>query len=143
MNELTVVTTLKYKGAHWDRLAQALAGTRLLAFESAQDPGFADALAQADAAILAKDPDDATMQVPRLRWIHVDHAGLNKAARPAAFRPGLTITGSAGDQKRGAASERSSSSSGNVSASCFGSGRNLFSKPSRSVRNVRKRSTSF
>jgi hypothetical protein len=37
-------------------------------------------------------------RAPRVRWIHIDHAGLDKAAHPEAFRPGLTVTGSAGDR---------------------------------------------
>ena len=28
-------------------------------------------------------------RAPRLRWIHCDHAGLNKSARPEVFEKGL------------------------------------------------------
>jgi phosphoglycerate dehydrogenase-like enzyme len=93
---LTVVTTLGYQGEHWQGLAEALAGAEVLRFDSPDEPGFAPALERADVAILAKDPDDRFFRAPRLRWIHVDHAGLDKAARPEAFRPGLALTGSAG-----------------------------------------------
>lgn len=96
MNDVTVVTTVRYSGPHWERLAQALSGTRVLRFESPEDPEFQKAVAMADVAILAADPDERILRAPRLRWIHVDHAGLNKAARPEAFRPGLAVTGSAG-----------------------------------------------
>jgi phosphoglycerate dehydrogenase-like enzyme len=96
MNGLTVVTTLHYEGEHWRRLAEALAGAEILRFDSPDAPGFEAALERADVAIVAKDPDDRFYRSPRLRWIHVDHAGLDKAARPEAFRPGLTLTGSAG-----------------------------------------------
>lgn len=96
MEGLTVLTTLQYAGAHWDRLVQALAGADIRRFASADEPGFDAALAGADVAILAKDPDLRILTAPRLRWIHVDHAGLNRAARPEAFREGLVITGSAG-----------------------------------------------
>ncbi|HEX7753205.1 MAG TPA: D-2-hydroxyacid dehydrogenase [Novosphingobium sp.] len=94
--QLTVVTTLRYEGEHWRRVAEAFAGAEILRFDSPEAPGFDAALARADAAIIAKDPDPRFYAHPRLRWIHVDHAGLNRAARPEAFRPDLTITGSAG-----------------------------------------------
>lgn len=95
-DKLTIVTTLRYEGDHWRRVAEALAGAEILRFDSPDAPGFAEALAEADVAIVAKDPDDRILGAENLRWIHVDHAGLNKAAKPAAFRPGLTVTGSAG-----------------------------------------------
>ncbi len=96
MHGCTVVTTLRYEGDHWRRLEEALTGAEILRFASPDDAGFGDALARADVAIVAKDPDDRFYKVPQLRWIHVDHAGLDKAARPEAFRPGLAVTGSAG-----------------------------------------------
>src|SRR5688572_22275581 len=96
MRGLTVVTTLRYEGQHWRRLEEALTGAELLRFDSPDSPGFEEALARADVAIVAKDPDERFYKVPKLRWIHVDHAGLDKAARPEAFKRGLTITGSAG-----------------------------------------------
>lgn len=96
MSELTVVTTLGYEGEHWQRLAEALSDIEILRFDSPDAPGFHEALARADFAIVAKDTDERFYKHPRLRWIHVDHAGLDKAARPEAFRPGLALTGSAG-----------------------------------------------
>ena len=82
LDGVTVVTTIRYAGAHWDRLAEALAGARILHFESGDDPRLHEALADAEVAILAADPDERLLRAPRLRWIHVDHAGLNKAAKP-------------------------------------------------------------
>lgn len=96
MRGLTVVTTLAYQGAHWDRLAKALAGAEILRFTDPQAEGFAEALQGADIAILAADPEQWILATPNLRWIHVDHAGLNRAARPEAMRDGLIVTGSAG-----------------------------------------------
>ena len=96
MKGLTVLTTLRYQGAHWRALAEALDGAEILRFEGVDEFGFAEALARADVAILAKDPDERFFKAPRLRWIHVDHAGLDRAAKPEAFRDGLAITGSAG-----------------------------------------------
>jgi phosphoglycerate dehydrogenase-like enzyme len=96
VKDLTVLTTLRYQGEHWKALERALDGARILRFETPEDPGFDEALGRADVAILAKDPDDRFFKAPRLRWIHVDHAGLDRAAKRQAFREGLAITGSAG-----------------------------------------------
>ena len=93
---LTVLTTLGYEGAHWDGFVAALDGAEILRFDNAESEGFEAALARADVAILAKDPDVRILSAPRLQWIHVDHAGLNRAAKPEAFREGLVVTGSAG-----------------------------------------------
>ncbi|MET1755830.1 D-2-hydroxyacid dehydrogenase [Novosphingobium sp. RD2P27] len=92
----TVLTTLRYNAAHWDQVSTALGEAEVLRFASPDDEGFDEALARADVAILAKDPDDRILNATRLKWIHVDHAGLNRAAKPAAFREGLVVTGSAG-----------------------------------------------
>lgn len=96
MKGLTVLTTLRYQGDHWQALERALEGAEILRFDGTDDPGLPEALARSDVAILAKDPDDRFFEAPRLRWIHVDHAGLDRAAKPQAFREGLAITGSAG-----------------------------------------------
>src|SRR5262245_29707075 len=96
MHGLTVVTTLGYAGEHWRRLEEALAGANILRFDRPNATGFEAALERAEVAILAQDSDPRIFGLPRLRWIHVDHAGLDKVARPEAFRPGLALTGSAG-----------------------------------------------
>jgi phosphoglycerate dehydrogenase-like enzyme len=91
-----IITTLRYQGAHWDGLVKALGGAEVLRFDSPDAPGFADALGSATIAILAKDPTPEILAARNLRWIHVDHAGLNRAAKPEAFREGLIVTGSSG-----------------------------------------------
>jgi phosphoglycerate dehydrogenase-like enzyme len=96
MKGLTVITTLRYQGTHWNDFVEALEGAEILRFESPESEGFDAALRRADVAILAKDPDVRILSAPRLKWIHVDHAGLNRAAKPEAFRKGLVVTGSAG-----------------------------------------------
>lgn len=96
MQGLTVLTTLGYQGAHWLGLCDALEGAEIIRFASASTEGFEAALKRADVAILAGDPDERILREPRLRWIHIDHAGLNRAAKSDAFREGLVVTGSAG-----------------------------------------------
>lgn len=96
MQGLTVLTTLGYQGAHWEGLREALQGAEIIRFASPDAEGFDAALERADVAILAADPNERILGAPRLRWVHVDHAGLNRAAKPEAFRDGLVVTGSAG-----------------------------------------------
>src|SRR5579884_2997196 len=54
------------------------------------------ALERVDVAILASDLDDRFAAAPRLRWVHCDHAGLNKSARPWVFKRDLIVTSSSG-----------------------------------------------
>jgi phosphoglycerate dehydrogenase-like enzyme len=91
-----VETGVPFKGAHWDRLAAAIRPDRLLAVDPDDTPAVDAALAEAEVAILAGDLDQRHVQAPKLKWIHCDHAGLTRSARPEVFGRGLVVTGSAG-----------------------------------------------
>ena len=60
------------------------------------DADITRALETAEVAIIASDLDDRYVQAPKLRWVHCDHAGLNKSARPGVFERGLLVTSSSG-----------------------------------------------
>lgn len=87
---------LPFDARHWDRLAEAAAPDQLLAVDSGSDQAFAKALDVAEVAILAGDLDERHLRAPQLKWVHCDHAGLTKSARPEVFAKGLIVTGSAG-----------------------------------------------
>ena len=53
-------------------------------------------IADADVAVLDGDLDDTVLKGKKLKWIHCDHAGLNRSARPEVFDRGILLTGSAG-----------------------------------------------
>jgi phosphoglycerate dehydrogenase-like enzyme len=91
-----VDTETPFKGAHWDRLAAAIEPDRLIAFSSRDSTAMRHALTEAEIAILAGDLDERHLDSPTLRWVHCDHAGLTRSARPEVFRRGLIVTGSAG-----------------------------------------------
>lgn len=91
-----VDSEVPFKGAHWERLADAIKPDRLLAVSPKDEAAFAAALEEAEIAILAGDLDDRHVRAPRLKWVHCDHAGLTKSARPDVFARGLIVTGSAG-----------------------------------------------
>ena len=54
------------------------------------------ALAEVDAAFLAGDLDERFLDAPALRWVHCDHAGLERSARASVFARGIRVSGAAG-----------------------------------------------
>jgi len=91
-----VLATVAYTGAHLARLRDAFAPAELIHLRRDDASGIATALERADVAVLAGDLDDRFLRAPRLRWIHCDHAGLNKSARPEVFQKELLVSSSAG-----------------------------------------------
>lgn len=93
----TIVSSdLPFDADQWARLESALAPGRIIKIDTGDDAAVAAALEEADVAILKGDLDERFVNAPRLRWIHCDHAGLTKSARPEVFEKGLIVTGSAG-----------------------------------------------
>ena len=93
---LMIDTETPFKGANWDRLAEAVGSDRLIAVSSRDAEAVEAALKEAEIAILAGDLDQRYLAAPKLRWVHCDHAGLTRSARPEVFERGLIVTGSAG-----------------------------------------------
>ncbi|MGF6231030.1 phosphoglycerate dehydrogenase-like enzyme [Inquilinus ginsengisoli] len=91
-----VDTETPFKGAYWDRLAEAVEPDRLIAVSSRNAAAVDEALKEAEIAILAGDLDRRHLAAPKLRWVHCDHAGLTRSACPGVFERGLIVTGSAG-----------------------------------------------
>ena len=58
--------------------------------------GIARALRYVDVAVLEGDLDARYLAAPKLQWVHCDHSGLTKSARPEVFQRSLVVTGSAG-----------------------------------------------
>jgi phosphoglycerate dehydrogenase-like enzyme len=98
MTELLVAAmeNLPFDGPQWETLAATVAPGRLLRVAAGSPEALNDALAQAEILILTGDLDERHLGAPRLRWIHCDHAGLTKSARPEVFDRDLIVTGSAG-----------------------------------------------
>ena len=94
-----VLATVPYQGEHLARLRAAFAPAEVTLLKRNDAEGIAQALRTADVAVLAGDLDERFLDplgAPRLKWIHCDHAGLNKSARPEVFERGLLVTSSAG-----------------------------------------------
>src|SRR5215212_772114 len=89
-----VLLTVRWAEEYVDRLRQHLAGAEVVRTQDAAE--IARTLARADVAILSSDLDDRFADAPHLRWVHCDHAGLNRSARPWVFERGLLVTSSSG-----------------------------------------------
>lgn len=91
-----VSNDLPFDENQWGRLEAAIAPGKIIKVDMADDEAVAVAVAEAEVAILKGDLDERFLAAPHLKWIHCDHAGLTKSARPEVFEKGLTVTGSAG-----------------------------------------------
>lgn len=98
MSEHTVLVMqdLPFDEGQWARLTTAIAPDHLVSVPPHDDDALEKALAGADIALLADDLDERHLAASNLRWIHCDHAGLTRSARPAVFERDLIVTGSAG-----------------------------------------------
>lgn len=97
MNEINVVmSTVKYDESHLERLKSIFSPAEFILVDGDDDRAVAKALEKADVAVLSADLDERFLNSRKLKWIHCDHAGLNKSARPKVFEKGLIVTGSAG-----------------------------------------------
>ena len=91
-----VLSTVKYKEEHLTILREIFQDAQWYHVDPDDDQGIAAALEEVDVAVLAGDLDERFINAPKLRWVHCDHAGLNKSARPEVFERGLIVTSSAG-----------------------------------------------
>jgi phosphoglycerate dehydrogenase-like enzyme len=97
MNDIRfVLTTVYYNEENYKKLAEAFAPATVVRFRRDDHEGIQEALKTADVAVLGGDLDERFLQAPLLKWIHCDHAGLNRSARPEIFERGLIVTSSAG-----------------------------------------------
>lgn len=97
MREIHVVmTTVSYEQKHLEKLRKIFEPAEFIHVHKDDKEGIAAALQRADIAVLAGDLDERYWNAPALRWIHCDHAGLNKSARPELFERDLIVTSSAG-----------------------------------------------
>jgi phosphoglycerate dehydrogenase-like enzyme len=92
----SVLATLLYQPDEIEQLRQAFAPAEFLHLHPREAAGIEDALKRVDVAILQTDIDDRYLAAPNLKWVHCDHSGLTRSARPEVFEKGLIITGSAG-----------------------------------------------
>jgi phosphoglycerate dehydrogenase-like enzyme len=86
---------LPFDADQWRRLDEAIS-EGLLLVEPSDEAALTHALKSAHIAILADTIDLSGLETPNLRWVHINHAGLEAMAKPAYFERGIAVTGSAG-----------------------------------------------
>ena len=92
----TVLATVPYEPDDIEQLRRAFAPAEFVHLHWAEHDAITKALERADVAVLPFDLDERMLNAPHLRWVHCDHAGLNRSARPEVFERGIIVTGSAG-----------------------------------------------
>ncbi|WP_262402960.1 D-2-hydroxyacid dehydrogenase [Actinomadura sp. CNU-125] len=91
-----MLSTLMFEPDQLERLRRAFAPAEFVHVAPWDDAGIARALEHADVAVITGDLDERYLAAPRLGWVHCDHSGLTRSARPEVFERGLIVTGSAG-----------------------------------------------
>jgi phosphoglycerate dehydrogenase-like enzyme len=91
-----VLATVTYPRDELDQLRRAFAPAEFIHVPPSEDERIATALEHVDVAVLPGDLDERHIAAPHLAWVHCDHAGLTRSARPEVFERGLVVTGSAG-----------------------------------------------
>lgn len=92
----TVLSTVPFAETEIDQLRAAFAPAEFVWCPSDDSETIAALLERADVAVLEGDLDDRFVAAPQLRWVHCDHSGLNRSARPDVYEKELIVTGSAG-----------------------------------------------
>jgi phosphoglycerate dehydrogenase-like enzyme len=92
----SVLSTVLYHPHEVEQLRQAFAPSEFIHLHPGDAAGIEAALQYVDVAVIPIDLDDRFLAAPHLRWVHCDHAGLTRSARPEVFEKGLIVTGSAG-----------------------------------------------
>lgn len=91
-----VLATVPYTDDELTQLRAAFGEAEFIWAAADDDAAIRAALEHVDVAVLEADLDDRHLAAPHLKWVHCDHAGLNRSARPEVFQRGLIVTGSAG-----------------------------------------------
>jgi phosphoglycerate dehydrogenase-like enzyme len=91
-----VLCTLPFADEFVDQVRTAVAPARFIACAPDDADAVAQALETVDVAIISGDLDDRYIAAPNLKWVHCNHSGLTKSARPEVFSKGMTVTGAAG-----------------------------------------------
>jgi phosphoglycerate dehydrogenase-like enzyme len=90
-----VLAAVPYHRERREQLRKIFAPAEMIFCDPEDRAGILNALQTVDVALLGSDRDDSFFYGPNLKWVHVDHAGLNRIARPEFLNRDMVITGSA------------------------------------------------
>lgn len=91
-----VISTVNYEPEDLRTLREIFSTSEFIQLDQSDTKGILREVSDADVAILEADLDERFLGKNSLKWIHCNHAGLNKSARPEVFERGIILTGSAG-----------------------------------------------
>ena len=92
----SVLVTLPYKRSELELLQSKLEPAQVICCAESDAAEIESALEHVDVALIAGDLDGRFIDAPALKWVHCDHSGLTRSARPEIFEKGLIVTGAAG-----------------------------------------------
>ena len=90
------LVTIPFNARQVEFLVAVLNPAKVTVVTDEDQDAIEDALETADVAFIRGQVDSSLLDAPRLRWIHCNHAGLEKSAKPELFRKNIILTGSAG-----------------------------------------------
>lgn len=91
-----VLATVDYVPEDLLTLREIFSGSEFVLVDKHDTEAILREVKDADVAVLAGDLDDNFLGENQLKWIHCDHAGLNRSARPEIFQRKILLSGSAG-----------------------------------------------
>lgn len=91
-----LVTTVRWSEASLRAIREAMAPGQVLELGGHDQAALRSALIRADAAVLAEDLPGELADMPRLRWVHFVHAGVERSAKLDYLRGDLAMTSGAG-----------------------------------------------
>lgn len=91
-----VISTVGYGQKDLDTLREIFAESEFVQVDKDDTQTILREVRDADVAVLDADLDERFLGENQLRWIHCNHAGLAKSARPELFERGILLSGSAG-----------------------------------------------
>ena len=91
-----VVATIHYLSEEMAKVRSFFPGAVFVQVDPRDTETLLQVLTDADVALVSGDLDDRFLGNNQLKWIHCDHAGLAKSARPALFEMGILLSGAAG-----------------------------------------------
>lgn len=91
-----VLCTLPFADEFVDQVKNAVSPAEFIHVAPDDVAGIAEALETVDVAIISGDLDDRYISAPSLKWVHCNHSGLTKSARPEVFAKGMRVSGAAG-----------------------------------------------
>jgi phosphoglycerate dehydrogenase-like enzyme len=91
-----VISTVDYTQEDLETLRGIFEGSEFVQVDKTDTEEILREVRDADVAVLDADLDDRFLGENNLKWIHCNHAGLAKSARPEVFARNIILTGSAG-----------------------------------------------